>query len=901
MKKRAAAAILGILLSVSMGLEVPAAALDGGFTSGFTSEQTGEAQQPDAVEAEQPAVSEPETPSVDGSQQETSDTVQTPQENVSAGESVTDGFTSGSTENGDRTSAENPVQDVQGFENTDETDSFEVQETPEEAADMRASESSTIFEWKEWEQTSDGRFRLHKKKAVKAAVQIADVQSSDVPAEAGSADEQTADEFSDNSEAQDAAAVQNSGEAQNAEPADAATGTEGTDAAGTAEVTSLKDDYYTIADGIVAITTRNETGTNHTGYYLFDENGYLVLGKKTLNGTECASKISGDYYFTPADSSVAAAYKEYEGKGAALVPWKTTVGQMKKNYWLWNKDTKNFQYYGNSGKALTVAELDENAKAQNTYTGYFKINGEYYCLDENGTPRTGDVTLTVNGVSAQYYFEPAANDQEIPGKMFHDCWKMFKTSAGEQWRYYEPARKGSSKIGQLRQHGIVPTGLSGRKNPKYTYLIDKDGYLIKSQMVKASNRKYYITTKSGIIYKRRIITYNNTQYYVTDDGSVANWKNCWHRCPGAGNRLYYFGSTAGNIVKKTGWQSVTLSNGRFYGWFWFNANGNHWSDIWGKGGYFRINGTFATGFVNVKGKKYFFQPSTPTTRNGQLVKNKMFSYQNKTYYADADGALLRNGWRQVNGNWYCFRSYNLVTNEFVKRGSRYGYVDSTGKYTTGWVIVNDSQNLVRYINPDKKGYVTNESKWINGKKYYFDKNGYRINDLTNIYKGPYTFEVDRVNGVMTVYADSARTIPVKTIRVSVGNPWTPTPKGKYTLTPYSRWQALMGSSWGQYGTHVNGAGQGGIFVHSVACSYANSYNLPVSAYNKLGSPASHGCIRTCVGDAKWVYYNSSGSTIYIFDGTYNSNESFKGPLGRKAIVPARWKNGGYYDPTDPAA
>ena len=48
--------------------------------------------------------------------------------------------------------------------------------------------------------------------------------------------------------------------------------------------------------------------------------------------------------------------------------------------------------------------------------------------------------------------------------------------------------------------------------------------------------------------------------------------------------------------------------------------------------------------------------------------------------------------------------------------------------------------------------------------------------LPIIYKGPYTFEVDRVNGVMTVYADSARTIPVKTIRVSVGNPWTPTPK-----------------------------------------------------------------------------------------------------------------------------
>ena len=89
--------------------------------------------------------------------------------------------------------------------------------------------------------------------------------------------------------------------------------------------------------------------------------------------------------------------------------------------------------------------------------------------------------------------------------------------------------------------------------------------------------------------------------------------------------------------------------------------------------------------------------------------------------------------------------------------------------------------------------------------------------VTNIYKSGYTVEVDRVNGVMTIYADANRTIPVKTIRVSVGNPGTDTPTGRYKLTRYSRWQALMGPSWGQYGTHVDGAGQGGIFVHSIAC------------------------------------------------------------------------------------
>ena len=74
---------------------------------------------------------------------------------------------------------------------------------------------------------------------------------------------------------------------------------------------------------------------------------------------------------------------------------------------------------------------------------------------------------------------------------------------------------------------------------------------------------------------------------------------------------------------------------------------------------------------------------------------------------------------------------------------------------------------------------------------------------------------------------------------------------------------------------------------SIACGSANSYNLPVSAYLKLGSPASHGCIRTCVADAKWVYENCNGSTIYIFDGIYKSDEVFKGPLGRRAITPLK--------------
>ena len=77
----------------------------------------------------------------------------------------------------------------------------------------------------------------------------------------------------------------------------------------------------------------------------------------------------------------------------------------------------------------------------------------------------------------------------------------------------------------------------------------------------------------------------------------------------------------------------------------------------------------------------------------------------------------------------------------------------------------------------------------------------------------------------------------------------------------------------------------------------NANNLPAGEYLKLGSPASHGCIRCCVADAKWVWENCNGAKIKIFDGTYKADECFKGPLGRNPITPLR--GSGTFDPTDP--
>ena len=100
----------------------------------------------------------------------------------------------------------------------------------------------------------------------------------------------------------------------------------------------------------------------------------------------------------------------------------------------------------------------------------------------------------------------------------------------------------------------------------------------------------------------------------------------------------------------------------------------------------------------------------------------------------------------------------------------------------------------------------------------------------------------------------------------------------------------MGPSWGKYGSLVRY--ENGIFFHSVACSSPDpTYSLAAGNYNMLGQPASHGCIRLCVRDAKWIYDNCSvGTTVTINDTAYSA---FDKPATIKIPAGQNW------DPTDP--
>lgn len=158
-------------------------------------------------------------------------------------------------------------------------------------------------------------------------------------------------------------------------------------------------------------------------------------------------------------------------------------------------------------------------------------------------------------------------------------------------------------------------------------------------------------------------------------------------------------------------------------------------------------------------------------------------------------------------------------------------------------------------------------------------------------KDAYLIKINRSYNTITVYAKDKNgkyTKPIRVMLCSVGKN-NKTRLGTFQTQAKYRWKLLMNDVWGQYSTRING----GMLFHSVYYYDNNPATLATKEYNKLGTAASHGCVRLTVKDAKWIYDNCSlRTTVTIYD-----DKKSPGPLGKpKPIkIPShvRW------DPTDP--
>jgi glucan-binding YG repeat protein len=370
-----------------------------------------------------------------------------------------------------------------------------------------------------------------------------------------------------------------------------------------------------------------------------------------------------------------------------------------------------------------------------------------------GQPQETEQTLEQPEEPVQTPGQPEEAVQPRPA----EGWQL---DASQQWIYMENSKKLTSRWlpwpdGTLRYVG-------------------RDGHMVRDSWVDAGevrcrvrqdgsryeNEWFSLVSKPTLPSGRQ----GTSWYYAGGDGAIR--KSGWHEL---GGKYYYFYS-GGSSPRKTflnlddrrfyvdqdgarkgpGWFSVDSSDGKgktFTNWYYAAEDGALLRDGWhradGRTCYFDSNGTvYRSRWFNLGDDRYYADQDG-AVQNGWFSITSTGGGQEHTnwYYAEPNGVVWRNGWREKDGNWYLFEAGGL---NYRKRW----YTDGNGgKYYLGedGILQDDGWFRIENTNPStgavtESWYYASESgavlrggiRELDGRSYYFDSNGvnYRKRWLT---------------------------------------------------------------------------------------------------------------------------------------------------------------------------
>lgn len=256
----------------------------------------------------------------------------------------------------------------------------------------------------------------------------------------------------------------------------------------------------------------------------------------------------------------------------------------------------------------------------------------------------------------------------------------------------------------------------------------------------------------------------------------------------------------------------------------------------------------------------------------------------------ADGYIIYR--RELDGEWEKIG---------IRKGSqKTSYTDKklTYKKTYAYAVVTYQvkDGTKQYDLPVGEGTTKKlafHAKYKNGLKLYYDADGVLIKDAEDIIgkQDSYVLKVNVSRCVVTAYAKDGKNgycIPVKSFLCAPSNY---TKSGTYYTGVAHRYWSLYYNSYSQWTVQI----YGDILFHtSPYKKLRDNRSLDVTEYNKMGTCASHGCVRMqCIG-VKWIYENCKKGTKVI---VYRSKNP--GPFGKPKLqkIP-KWHT---WDPTDPAS
>lgn len=576
---------------------------------------------------------------------------------------------------------------------------------------------------------------------------------------------------------------------------------------------------------------------------------------------------------------------------------------------------------GLAPKGSVVSAAEPAAPAPEVLTGWFKDANGWSYLKDNAR-LTGWQDIEGN----RYYFTPG-------GYRVSGLYKI-----GSAVYLFRPETESTNPATLcLGSSGLV--SFASTPNVRYYLTSKKDGTVALNRWVK-SNGHYYFSNKNGLI-KLGTIKVNKKRYHITKDGRMTFYGKS------SFDGGYYYASSNG--VLKTGFQKI---NGKQYYFdkktgkrasgvtkigkniYFFRKNGRQktgWvkQNKGAKVYYFFSNGKRASGWQTISGKKYYFDPKNDDLRvqnSWKKIKKKYYYFDatgilqtgfvtvsGKTYYTDANG-VRKKGWQTVNGRrYYMDPSTWVMQTGWLKYNNQNYYLNPTraantyGAATTGFVKIptpNGKKKYWHFFNNNgvmQTGWVT-----MSGKKYYFNKSNGRM--LTGKHKidgkeydfgtsgaiavkasGPWRIEVNRRSCFVVVYQGQ---IEMRAFVCSTAANGVSTPTGNFTILDKLRWHTLDGPTYGQYCSHITS----NILFHSVPNTRPyDNHSLKAAEYNKLGTPASGGCIRLTVEHAKYIYDHCPvGTKVYISDTVARPEDV---PIEQAKKIPLTQN----YDPTDPNA
>lgn len=151
---------------------------------------------------------------------------------------------------------------------------------------------------------------------------------------------------------------------------------------------------------------------------------------------------------------------------------------------------------------------------------------------------------------------------------------------------------------------------------------------------------------------------------------------------------------------------------------------------------------------------------------------------------------------------------------------------------------------------------------------------------------PYYLVVDLNNQYVTAF-DSKTNEPARYMICSSGRISGTTPLGTFRLQSDAvyPWIAFE-SCYVRYGKRITGH----IWFHSILYASRSVSSLNWDSFNKLGSPASHGCIRLTPIDAQWISYNCKmGTSVRILRAAKTNETSAKATELKSALKAAGHK------------